>query len=102
MVCVEAGDRLEMSVLGTKSLECEFTQSCVNILQPPSTALTWGVMAPHPPCTLNSPSLSLSISEFLSVPVSSLFLRLHPYLIHQHLCPQPHPRSFVALFPDHS
>lgn len=60
-----------MFALGTKSLKCEFTQIRVNVFQLPSTALTGGGMAPHPPCTLSSLSLPL--------PMSVLFLSLSPH-----------------------
>ena len=59
-----------MFALGTKSLKCEFTQICVNVFQLPSTALTGGGMALHPPCTLSSLSLPLPMSVLLFLSLS--------------------------------
>ena len=61
-----------MFALGTKSLKLEdiHTQICVNVFQLPSTALTGSGMAPHPPCTLSSLSLPLSMSALLFLSLS--------------------------------
>lgn len=59
-----------MFALGTKSLKGEFTRICVNVFQLPSTALTGGGMAPHPPCTLSSLSLPLPMSVLLFLSLS--------------------------------